>query len=119
LQIASKKAFGGQAEDFVANHLKQSGYIILEQNYRQRFGEIDLIVKKKDTLIFIEVKARNTHYFNLSQLISYSKQQKIIKTARHYCAQKEIIDMVIRFDVALLEYADKSWQLTYIENAFV
>ena len=115
----SRKSFGNQAECFVATHLQKEGYKILERNYRKRFGEIDIIAQKGECIAFIEVKARKMEYFNLSQVVSYSKQQKIIKTARYYCAQKKIVDRVLRFDVALVLHIQEEYDLTYIPNAFV
>ncbi|MEX2437974.1 MAG: YraN family protein [Candidatus Babeliales bacterium] len=113
------KKFGASAELFVGNHLAQQGYTVLAQNYRQRCGEIDIIAAKKGYLIFVEVKARKTDYFNLSELITPSKQQKIIKTARYYCARNTVFDKVIRFDVALVLDTNNGFDMTYIENAFV
>lgn len=117
--IDSRKKLGNQAEQYVASHLKKQGYKILERNYRQRFGEIDIITQKGECIAFIEVKARKNDYFNLSQVVSYSKQQKIIKTARYYCAQKQIIEKVLRFDIALVLIEEGAFDLTYIKNAFV
>jgi len=110
--------FGSQAEDFVADWLCKNGFKILQRNYRKFFGEIDLIASKKNLIVFVEVKARKSEYFNLSELITYSKQKKIINTARHYIAKHRITDSILRFDVALVLCLENKLELNYIENAF-
>lgn len=55
--------FGKNSEVLAINHLKKKGYKILECNYRTKTGEIDIIAKEKDTLVFVEVKARSSSHF--------------------------------------------------------
>lgn len=112
-------AFGKQGETYVASYLKARGYSVCALNYTTRQGEIDVIVKKKDLLAFVEVKIRRTTYFPLSELISPAKQKKIIKTALSYILTNKIRDMAYRFDVALLEFSPiGEYTITYLENAF-
>lgn len=102
----------------VARYLEEQKFTIRACNYRQRWGEIDLIAVKDELLAFVEVKLRQNHYFNLSEVISKSKQCKIVKTARFYIAHHALYCMVYRFDVALIEQEEHDYQLTYIPNAF-
>ncbi len=115
---SNRTAFGNAAETFVANYLIDQGYTILERNFRKRFGEIDIIAKLDNRIIFVEVKARTHNYFHLSRVITRTKQQKIIKTARYYCAQQTISETVCRFDAALVHGIEHEYELTYIPNAF-
>ena len=110
-----KKQLGNAGEDMVALTLKSQGFTLQHKNYRKRYGEIDLIAQKDDLLIFVEVKRRKKQYFALEQLITWSKQQKIIKVAKEYIARYNCDQMYCRFDVALI-VGDK---LTYIPNAFM
>ncbi len=110
---------GNYGEQLVAQHLQADGFTILEKNYRQRCGEIDLIAYKKDLLVFVEVKLRRSHYFDLSHVITHSKQQKIITTAKTYLARTDHDDKACRFDVALVECIDGAPKITYIPQAFV
>lgn len=113
------KQRGIAGEMVVINHLIANGFIIRAHNYMQRCGEIDIIAQKGDLLSFIEVKMRTNPLFDMSSLIPYSKQKKIITTAKLYCAQQNIIDLVCRFDVALVrkDHENKD-AITIIENAF-
>ncbi len=113
-----RKELGSQGEALVARYLENQQFTIKAYNYAQRWGEIDLIALKGDLIAFVEVKLRQHHYFNLSEVIGLSKQQKIIRTARTYIAQHHLYAMVCRFDVALVERVKESYELTYIPNAF-
>ena len=115
---SNRSHLGKEGEEFVVANLQSRGYFILDCNYRKRFGEIDIIAKKGNVIAFVEVKARITKYFNLSEVINYSKQKKIILTAKHYVMSKGIKDKVLRFDIALVEKQNNAYNLNYIKNAF-
>lgn len=110
--------FGKKAEAEVARYLIDHGYVVRAQNYTTRVGEIDLIAQKKDLIAFVEVKIRASMHFNLSEVITHSKQKKIISTALRYIHMHQLFHMVYRFDVALLEARLDHYTITYIENAF-
>jgi putative endonuclease len=110
--------FGKTGEQMVADYLKQHGFVIKAMNYRQRCGEIDVIAYKDSVVAFVEVKTRAHEYFNVSEVISVSKQRKIIKTALMYAAAQGLTEHVLRFDVALLQLQQNQYTVTYIENAF-
>lgn len=109
---------GKEGELFVAQYLQKNGYTIIAQNYRKRFGEIDLIAKKNDTIAFVEVKWRNNPLIDSAELIGPSKQKKIISIAKEFLSKHTQVDMVYRFDVALVEYNNNALNLQYIFNAF-
>lgn len=111
-------ALGTHAELFVARQLEAEGFTILEHNYKKKFGEIDLIASKKELLIFVEVKMRTTRYFDPAELITPSKQHKIIITASNYVACNNIDDKDCRFDVALVEIQNNTFTMNYISDAF-
>ena len=108
---------GAQAEAYVAQWLIDQGFSIIETNYRQRCGEIDLIVSCPEYIIFVEVKARTHMYCSASELVPYSKQKRITKAAHHYLAYNNIHDKVIRFDVAIVH--GHQYHIDYFPNAFV
>ena len=109
-------AFGEQA---VATYLKKIGFVILEQNYKKFFGEIDIIARNADLIVFVEVKTRKNSKYPMGNLITRSKQHKIILTAQSYIAQLNVDDVTYRFDVALLHILDNGQQeLRYIPHAF-
>lgn len=110
--------FGKTGEQFVADYLVKQGFIIKAMNYRLRCGEIDVIAYKKPVMAFVEVKTRTYDYFHLSEVVSQTKQRKIIKTALWYASQHALTENVLRFDVALLQLQGNNYTVTYIENAF-
>jgi putative endonuclease len=98
----SKEAlsFGAQAEDLAADFLRKEGYKILARNYRSRLGEIDIIARDKDTLVFIEVKARhNDRFGEPSEAVVRRKQRQISKAALAYLKEQRLFDQRARFDV--------------------
>lgn len=112
---------GNAGESAVCRYLKHRGYTILDRNYKTRFGEIDIIAKKKNVIAIIEVKTRkeNSMVSGLDA-VGFRKQQKIIMAAKDYILKKHI-DLQPRFDVA--EVTDKGKRLfrfsvNYIENAY-
>ncbi len=113
-----RKQLGQQGEDLVAQKLQQDGFTILERNYRKQYGEIDLIACKDDVLAFVEVKMRTRCYFDLSEVITRSKQRKIAMVAQYYAVHNNYDDKVWRFDVALVEQGKTSPTITYLPNAF-
>jgi len=109
---------GKEGELLVAQHLKKQGYHLIAQNYRKRFGEVDLIVQKDDILAFVEVKWRHNPLVDPAELIGPSKQKKIISIAKEFLSKHTYSEIVCRFDVALIEETNNSINLQYIPNAF-
>lgn len=113
-----RQQVGKQGEEAVVAYLQKEGYSICARNFSGHYGEVDIIAQRGEVLAFVEVKARSSLYFNLSEVIVPSKQRKIIKTARFFIATNGYRDMVYRFDIALLAAQQNSWDITYIPNAF-
>src|ERR1700731_4687155 len=94
---------GQQGELAIVSYLEKEGYVILNRNYRTQFGEIDIIAQKKDVIAFVEVKLRNDVRLPLENLISFKKQQRIIKGAQLFSATHDYAQgKILRFDVALV-----------------
>lgn len=109
-----KKRLGARGERHAARYLKRQGYKILERNYKNPFGEVDIIARKGDVLAFIEVKTRTTDaYGSPSEAVNEARRRRYILAANHFALGKEI-DLVIRFDV-IEEYRG---EINHIENAF-
>lgn len=110
-------AFEKEAERF----LTKQGYKLRNRNYYTRCGEVDLIMTKNSSLIFIEVRFRkNNHYGSAEESITISKQRKIISSAKEYINRYKLWDMQIQFDVVTLtlDKEDQSIQLNWLKNAF-
>lgn len=91
---------GIDGENVAAEYLKKQGYVILERNFNTKVGEIDIIAQDKDTIVFVEVKARdNTTFGQPIESITKQKVSKIIRTAEWYLSAKRKYDSPCRFDV--------------------
>ena len=111
---------GRIGENAAADFFRSRGYLIIERNYRNRLGEIDLIAKKKHILVFIEVKARtSTNYGRPEEAVTVVKQKKIKRTALAYMQEKRIKDAEFRFDVIGVMFDSYSAvKINHIPNAF-
>ncbi len=108
---------GAQAERWAAEYLQRRGLKPVKQNYRSRFGEIDLIMQDGVTLVFIEVRQRsNAGFGGAAASIDRHKQQRLIRTAQHYLAGLNRIPPC-RFDVVLMDDAE-GLNAEWLKNAF-
>jgi putative endonuclease len=111
--------FGKAAEREAVEFLKTKGYEILKLNYKTRLGEIDIIAKDKDTVCFVEVKARR--FLSLgqpSEAVSFKKQGHIAKAAVYYLKINNLLESPARFDVLSILYRDNRGEFSLIKNAF-
>lgn len=107
--------YGIGGEVSACQYLKDKKYQIKSVNYRTKLGEIDIIAKKDDTTVFIEVKQRQTLAFGRpSEAVDYRKQQKIRKMASLYMLRYKLHNSPVRFDV--IEILDD--KINHIEGAF-
>jgi len=114
-----RQNFGKKSESIAAKHLKKNGYKILEQNYRTKLGEIDIIAKDKDTLVFVEVKARSSNRFgNPKWAVTLKKQIKISMVALLYIKSTKQRNVKARFDVVAISSAKDKPSIEIIKNAF-
>lgn len=114
------QTLGQQGEQLVAQWLTARHFTVLAQNYRTKAGEVDVIARKGELVVFVEVKTRSTAYFATSTVVTYGKQQKVGRAAQHFVLQNRFVDHVLRFDIATLaRQPDGSFSIEYIENAFV
>lgn len=117
--LNNRQQFGKESEFLAVRYLKKNGYKILEQNYRNKIGEIDIIAKEKGTLVFVEVKARKTHIFgNPKWAVTPKKQRKICMVALCYLKATKQTHVKARFDVVALSSLKENPQIEIIKNAF-
>lgn len=118
--MENNKLLGALGEDISCKYLSNSGYKVIERNFRCRAGEIDIIAIQDDTVVFIEVKTRSGgNYGSPSEAVSKSKQMKIIKTALFYMQKKKLLDNMCRFDVMeIIIDEDHNYNINLIKNAF-
>lgn len=115
---------GDEGERAAAKYMQENGYSIIETNYHSKFGEIDIIAKNSEYVVFVEVKARkSTAYGSPCEFVDFRKQQKIIKTAYKYIAENNI-EAPLRFDVCEIIHKPGAGgkivlsSINYIEGAF-
>ena len=104
-----KHLLGQWAEQTALLFLQSQQYQYVNKNYHSRFGEIDLIVKRDNELVFVEVKARSAgSYEEACEVISYSQQRKIIKTAQFFLQRyPNYYNFDCRFDVICFDFPQK------------
>lgn len=109
------KNIGDNGENIAAQYLQEKGYEIIERNVHIGAGELDIIAKFKNTLVFVEVKARNNYsYGNPLEAITNQKIKMLIKTAKKYIAIKHLYNIQVRFDVISIV----GTEIEHIEDAF-
>jgi putative endonuclease len=110
----NKKEFGTLGETAACRFIEDSGFIILERNYRNsRYGEIDIIARKEDLIVFFEVKTRRSMvYGGALYSMSPSRRKRFIAVARHYISTRGWAsqkDLVYRYDMIALENGEINW----------
>lgn len=111
---------GNQAEEIAKHYLLSSGLLFVKQQYRITNGEIDLIMRDAEDLIFIEVRYRQgQQYGNPLETITKTKQQRILRTAMHFCLCNPWTKKYnMRFDaISILDNLQTS-KITWIQDAF-
>lgn len=116
----NKRNTGSYGEDLACKFLQQHRYQIIERNFFYGHGEIDIIAKDGDELVFVEVKYRTNLEFGPPELsISKGKQKLIRRTAEAYLYEKGIKDQDCRIDlIAILHLKDEKPKINHIINAF-
>lgn len=100
-----RRKFGNKAEDLAARFLVSKGYKILKRQYRTRGGEVDLIARDGEEIVFVEVKARNSIEFGYpEESVTRSKLQKIQRTAELFLSKSKFQNVSYRIEVVAIEY---------------
>lgn len=119
--VLTTKEIGDFGEDAAEKYLKDNDYEVLKRNFRLKFGEIDIIAKQNDCIVFVEVKTRKSSDFGQpSEYVNLRKQIRIKKAAAVYI---DIENNDIRFDVIEVFYSERGGKtvlnsINHIENAF-
>ena len=112
----NKRKIGAQYEQAAVLFLQKNNAVILEQNFRSRIGEIDIIARQKDTILFVEVKYRkNLSKGQPAEAVNYQKQRVISRVADYYRIRHGLgDDLSYRFDVIGI----LGEEITWYQNAF-
>ncbi len=107
------------AEKIAGEYLENSGYSPLYYNFSWRYGEIDLIMKDKETIVFIEVRSlTNKFKIHPSETITSKKIKKIKKTAEFFLHKNNLHEALCRFDFISLQGTPESYILEHNKNVF-
>ena len=113
-----KNIYGKRSEIIATDYLKKKGYKILEVNHKNKVGEIDIIAKDKDYIVFVEVKSRTSQKFGHPfEAIDEEKQQKIHAVASLYMVKNHKYGSLCRFD-AISILGLENPEITHIVDAF-
>lgn len=116
----SSKDAGVQAEAQALRFLEQRGLQRIECNFSSRRGEIDLVMRDRDTLVFVEVRLRrNSRFGTAAESVTGRKQQRIVQAASHFlCSRQQWRDHPCRFDVLAISGGGEQRQIDWIRDAF-
>jgi len=115
----ARQDFGLLGEDLACDALAQRGYVVIERRYRTRSGELDIIARHGDYLVFVEVKARQSGSFgDPEESVTLQKQQRMVWMATDYLTRHGLLEVACRFDVVGINTETAPPTITVIEDAF-
>lgn len=109
---------GARGERMVLWYLRFRGYHLLDRNYMVGHKEIDLIMRKRNLIIFVEIKSRHNLNHGRSPIwsVNYRKQRNIISASRFYLKHKKLKNVSYRYDIAEVDLSTR--KINYLPNAF-
>lgn len=111
-------ALGQLGEDLACRELRRRGYAILARRYRTRVGELDIIARDGETVVFVEVKARATVRCGApAEAVTPAKRRKLAMMAADYLVRKRLMDVACRFDVVAVDIGARPI-ITVFQGAF-
>ena len=120
--MSREKLLGAFGEAAAAEFLRKKRYALLGMNYRCRLGELDIIARQKETLVFVEVKLRREGGFaSAAEAVTPAKQKRLEIAAETWLAENGLEDVPCRFDVIevyLEKDGSKVTRINHLEEAF-
>lgn len=116
--MISRVAQGSIAENLACQYLETRGLVLVARNVRYRGGELDLIMREGETLVFVEVRSRRqSTYGTPAESVTPTKQQRLIHAASLYL-QRQALDPPCRFDVVAILQDGSAPRIDWIRDAF-
>jgi putative endonuclease len=110
---------GRLGEAIAAEHLTRAGYQIIERNFRCPLGEIDIVARDRETLVFVEVRSRRTDNFGSPlESIGFAKQKKLSLVAAFYLSRHGLYEIKARFDVVAVKLRPPHPEVELVRDAF-
>jgi putative endonuclease len=117
--LAEDATPGRRGEDLACAHLQRSGMVVVARNFRTRAGEIDVVAREGDTLVFVEVKERRTRtHGSAIEAVTRGKRQRFLRAARAYAAAHGATESPVRFDVIAIDWDGDQPRLRHERGAF-
>ena len=114
-----RQTLGIAGETLACAELQRRGYAIVERRYRTRLGEIDIIAKDGNTIVFVEVKARLSDDFGgAAAAVTAWKQRRVARMAMDYLSRHHLHECPCRFDVIAIDFDAAEPRVTLYPNAF-
>jgi putative endonuclease len=114
-----RQVLGKQGEEAAAEELERRGYAIVARRYRTRHGEIDIVARDGETIVFVEVKAKESAEFGTAaEAVTARKQRRVMSMAVDYLARNRLTTKPCRFDVVAIDGFGDDAVLTYYRDAF-
>jgi putative endonuclease len=115
----SRVVLGKTGEDLACAELEKRGYAIIARRYRRRGGEIDIIARHGETMVFVEVKAREGHAFgDAAEAVTAFKRRRIAQLALDYVTRRRLLHCPCRFDVVSIHFDAGRPRIEVFQNAF-
>jgi putative endonuclease len=115
----NRSAVGIKGEELARKVLRRKGMRVLARNHRTRLGEVDLICQDRDTVVFVEVKARTSDAFGHPSLaVGQRKQKKLRSLAQEYLAGHDLEESPVRFDVVSVKLDRDPPEVEHLPGAF-
>ncbi len=116
----NKRNIGNQAEEMALNYLQSKGLMVIDRNFQTKMGEIDLIMKDQNELVFVEVRMRaDASFGDGAATVDARKQRKICLTALAYLQRHKLNEHFCRFDVISIQHKNtQTNHINWIKNAF-
>ena len=114
-----RQALGKAGEDTASAELERRGYAVIERRYRTRHGEIDIVARDGETVVFVEVKVRaGAERGTAAEAVTPAKQRKVIAMARDYLSRHRLAGSRVRFDVVAIDGVGEAQRVTVYRAAF-
>ena len=120
MAVSDAGSLGRQSEDLALDHLRRAGLRLLERNFHSRFGEIDLIMRDRDCLVFVEVRYRQANRIaSALESVGPHKQAKLTRAASFYVSRHpRCAEQPMRFDVVAIDTGADGDELVWVRDAF-
>lgn len=114
-----RQDLGRYGENRAANYLQDRGYEIIDRNWRSREGEVDLVARERDFIVFIEVKTRNGAGFGHPfEAITKAKVARMRRLAANWCSSKQIAGLKVRLDAVSVLISGGRVYIEHLKEVF-